>query len=167
MPLLADPLWYYPPICAWISQMVLFPQVSLPKSGMQLSLPHTKQSTRYPDTKLNIPNDTNLQHTQSQQLICNNCSSRNSLAAFSLQLQPHTTCHAEEMDALGPCTTFWVQHNVKMVMITDVSSSVHRRYSLKPYTEHDVGQNLGSWYDQRCCFLSVTTVLALVTSQAC
>jgi hypothetical protein len=31
-------------------------------------LPHTEQFSRYPDTKLNIPNDTNLQHTQSLQL---------------------------------------------------------------------------------------------------
>jgi hypothetical protein len=31
-----------------------------------------------------------------------------------------------EMHVLGLCTTFWVQHNVKMVMITDVSSSVQR-----------------------------------------
>jgi hypothetical protein len=130
-------------------------------------LPHTKHSARYPDTEFNIPRDTNLQHTQCQQLICKNCSSRNSSVALSLQLWPPDTCRAGEIDVLGLCTTFLVQHDVKMVMITDESSSVHRWYSLKPYKEHDVGQNLSSWYDQRCCFLSLITVLTPVASQAC
>jgi hypothetical protein len=33
------PSWYYPPIYAWVSQVVAFPRVSPPKSGMHLSPP--------------------------------------------------------------------------------------------------------------------------------
>jgi hypothetical protein len=37
--LLEDPFSYYPSIYAWVSQVVFFPQVSLPKSYMHLSFP--------------------------------------------------------------------------------------------------------------------------------
>jgi hypothetical protein len=37
--LLEDPFYYYPPIYASVSQMVAFPQVSSPKSGMHFSPP--------------------------------------------------------------------------------------------------------------------------------
>jgi hypothetical protein len=41
IPLLEDPSWHYPPIYAWVSQVVSFPQVSLSKSCIQLSSPHS------------------------------------------------------------------------------------------------------------------------------
>src|SRR5215470_8956476 len=39
IPLREDPFQYYPPIYAWVSQLVAFPQVSPPKSCMHLSPP--------------------------------------------------------------------------------------------------------------------------------
>jgi hypothetical protein len=39
IPRLEDPFSYYPPIYAWVSQVVVFPQVSPPKSRMHLSFP--------------------------------------------------------------------------------------------------------------------------------
>ena len=39
IPILEDPPQYYPPIYAWVSQVVSFPQVSPPKSFIKLSSP--------------------------------------------------------------------------------------------------------------------------------
>jgi hypothetical protein len=39
IPLVEGPFWYYPPVCAWVSQVVSLPQASLPKSSMHLSPP--------------------------------------------------------------------------------------------------------------------------------
>ena len=39
IPLLEDPSYYYPPIYAWVFQVVSFPQVSPPKPYMHLSSP--------------------------------------------------------------------------------------------------------------------------------
>jgi hypothetical protein len=41
IPLLKDTFEYYPPICAWVSQVVALTQVSPPKSGTRLSFHHT------------------------------------------------------------------------------------------------------------------------------
>jgi hypothetical protein len=39
IPLPEDPFWYYPPIYAWIFQVVSFPQVSPRKHRMHISSP--------------------------------------------------------------------------------------------------------------------------------
>ena len=41
VPFLEDPFKYYPPIYAWVSQAISFPQVSPPKPCIRLSSPHT------------------------------------------------------------------------------------------------------------------------------
>ena len=56
-PLPDDPSSYYPPIYAWVSQVVFFPLVSPPKPCIHLSSPHTpymiltSHSSRFYDPK--------------------------------------------------------------------------------------------------------------------
>ena len=57
-PLPEDPSWYYPPIYAWVFQVVSFPQVSPPKPYIHLCSPHTCYLPRPPhSSRFDRPNN--------------------------------------------------------------------------------------------------------------
>jgi len=46
-PISKGPFYYNPPIYAWVSQVVFFPQVSRLKRGIHLSFPHARYEFFY------------------------------------------------------------------------------------------------------------------------
>jgi hypothetical protein len=71
IPLLEDPFWYYLPIYAWVSQVVSFPQVSLPKPSMHISFPHTcymPRTSHY--SRFDYPNHIVEEHKSWRSSLC-------------------------------------------------------------------------------------------------
>ena len=61
------PLYPFPPIYAWVSQVVCFPQVSPPKPSIRLSFPHTRYMPRPSYSWFYHPNNTVWKHIK---LLC-------------------------------------------------------------------------------------------------